>query len=65
MKPHCHFYFSEQDDDKLDIRHILTSAPNDTIFYVCGPSSLLNDTLAIADKLDASLRQRINVESFQ
>jgi hypothetical protein len=65
MKPHCHFYFSEQDGDKLDIRHILTSAPNDTIFYVCGPSSLVNDTLAIADTLDASLRQRINVESFQ
>lgn len=61
----CHLYFSqEKQASRLDLNKLINSADPQTVFYICGPKSLLQQAQSIADTLSDEQRQRFNFESF-
>ncbi len=55
--------YKSADGQRMDIERILSSAPDDAVFYVCGPGRLIDgvDEAAAALNMD---RKRIRVERF-
>ncbi|MEH6470910.1 MAG: 2Fe-2S iron-sulfur cluster-binding protein [Halopseudomonas sp.] len=50
--------------ERLDIENILISAPNNTLFYLCGPTRLIDNVIAVAEANGIS-PDRIRYELFQ
>ena len=55
-------YFSS-DGERMDLRQILSEAPDDAIFYLCGPDRLIDGVIAVAKDLGMDL-DRIRFERF-
>ena len=65
FKQQSHFYYSQDVlSQKLDISRVVENADKDAVFYVCGPTELIQNTIKIASELGIA-RERINYESFQ
>lgn len=62
---HLYLYFtSHTAGSRIPLRSIMSSASNDTLFYVCGPVSLIKAALTTARELKV-LATRIQFESFE
>jgi ferredoxin-NADP reductase/predicted pyridoxine 5'-phosphate oxidase superfamily flavin-nucleotide-binding protein len=64
FKERAAFYFSkERPDERLDLANVFDNAPADAVFYVCGPSRLIDAARSIAHErgIDA---ERIRYERF-
>ncbi len=62
---YCHFYFSQQtNSQRLDLKKVLSKAPEQAVFYFCGPKNLLDASIRMANELGIE-RERIHFESFQ
>lgn len=59
------YYFTYPADEgkRLNIINVLTDAPHNAIFYVCGPTSLIEDTYNAANSLGIP-KDRIHSEAF-
>ena len=55
--------YSGADGERLDIQALLVAAPQDAVFYVCGPTRLVNALREAARKLGFP-RNRIRLELF-
>ncbi|KAA3622675.1 MAG: pyridoxamine 5'-phosphate oxidase [Proteobacteria bacterium] len=51
------------DGERMNIERILSTAPNDALFYVCGPSRLIDAVVGAATALNID-PERIRVEHF-
>lgn len=49
-QPHCHYY-SQSEGQKLDLTTLLQQQPADTHVYVCGPQSLIDNTIELCQQL--------------
>ncbi len=49
--------------ERMDIAHLLSTAPNDAVFYVCGPNRLIDDVVKQAEALQIN-PERIRFERF-
>jgi len=56
------FYASDR-NDRLDVPRLLREAPDDAVFYVCGPERLITAVRQAADGLGMA-RERIRYERF-
>ncbi len=57
-----HFYYSKA-KQRLSCEKILTQAPENSVFYVCGPQRLVDEMLAVAATLGVDIG-RIHYERF-
>jgi hypothetical protein len=55
--------YSSADDEHIDIEQLLSSAPADAIFYICGPERLIDAISATAAELNIDAN-RIRYERF-
>jgi len=55
--------YSSADGERIDVRQILSTAPIDAIFYICGPERLIDTVSSAATKLGIDA-QRIRYERF-
>lgn len=56
-------FYPENEGKKIDIEVLLSGAPDDAVFYVCGPDRLTNDVQATAEALGIDSR-RVRYERF-
>ncbi len=60
----CRFYFSQtQNPTRLDVSALLAMASTDTLFYVCGPTRLIDSVRQTARQLGIA-DDRVQFESF-
>ncbi|OHX36966.1 pyridoxamine 5'-phosphate oxidase [Methylomonas sp. LWB] len=60
----CRFYFSQaQNPTRLDVSGLLANASTDTVFYVCGPTRLIDSVRQTARQLGIA-DDRVQFESF-
>jgi len=62
LKDAVTFYASEE-DQRIDNEAVLSAAPADAVFYVCGPEGLINDVRRMADRLKIDAK-RVRYELF-
>lgn len=55
--------YSAQQKQRMNIANIIESAASDAVFYVCGPTKLINQVLDVAQGLNISA-ERIRFERF-
>lgn len=61
---HCRFYYSQEPNHtQLNIEKLLRDAPADTVFYVCGPTRLIDAVRQTARELQFA-DERVQYESF-
>jgi len=56
-------FYAGDEDQRIDIDAVLSTAPEEAVFYVCGPASLINDVRRTADRLKFDAK-RIRFELF-
>lgn len=59
---HIHIY-SSADNNRMDITHVLDSAPSNAVFYTCGPNRLI-DGITKAAEIQGIPPERIRFERF-
>ncbi len=55
--------YSRETQQRLNVEALLVNAPEDSLFYVCGPQRLLSEMLEVADRLGID-PERIRYEQF-
>ncbi len=58
------YYTRNTDGRRIDLHTIMRSAPNDTLFYVCGPGRLIEAARVVARELSIAV-DRLQYESFE
>ncbi len=56
-------FYADNEGQKIDIKALLSNAPSDAVFYVCGPDRLTNAVRSIADALGIDCK-RVRYERF-
>ncbi len=59
----CIKLYSSADDEHMDVEQLLSDAPEDAIFYICGPERLIASVTTAATRLNIDLH-RIRFERF-
>lgn len=55
--------YSSMDNERINLEHLLSTASNNTLFYVCGPNRLVDAVYKTVDDLNLDSK-RIHVERF-
>ncbi|MEH6811451.1 MAG: PDR/VanB family oxidoreductase, partial [Motiliproteus sp.] len=55
--------YRSQQDERMDLAHILSSAASDSLIYICGPERLIAGVISTAESLGIDL-ERIRSERF-
>ena len=58
------FFYRSDKQERLNLKAILSNAPENAIFYCCGPETLLNELASVANQLGIAAN-RIRTERFQ
>ena len=45
------FTYSAADNSRLNVKTILTSSPDNSVFYFCGPNKLIDEAITISNEL--------------